>query len=69
VQQGNQVILTNNHQGSFGNQPLTTTVSDPGFAVNGMSGGVGYDCPKGAGCTRDEDCQSGLKCTSSQCQP
>lgn len=34
------VDLTNNHVGEAGNQPITETVADPGFEVQGMSGGL-----------------------------
>jgi hypothetical protein len=34
------VDLTNNQPGDSGNQPIIETVADPGFEVQGMSGGV-----------------------------
>jgi hypothetical protein len=34
------VDLTNNQVGEAGNQPITETVADPGFEVQGMSGGL-----------------------------
>lgn len=56
------VNLTNDQPGSFGNQPISETVTDSGFRVIGMSGGSGHDCPAGTSCTTNADCASGLTC-------
>jgi hypothetical protein len=56
--QSNMVSLTNNIQGSPGNQPIIETVSDPNFIVSGMQGGTGGDCLSGVGCSSDDDCAS-----------
>jgi len=65
---GTTVSLTNDQQGSFGNVAITETVSNVGFVVSGMAGGVGADCTNGTGCGSTTDCQPGLTCTSHTCQ-
>lgn len=56
------VHLINDRPGSVGNQAITETVGNVNFSVTGMSGGGGYDCTAGAGCSVDEDCETGLTC-------
>lgn len=60
---GNDVNLANPWAGGSGNQPITETVADPGFAVVGLFGGTGRDCPVGTGCTTDLDCVPGRVCS------
>jgi cysteine-rich repeat protein len=52
--------LANNRDGSAGNVPISSTVQSSGFTVTGMSGGIGFDCPAGIGCTANSDCASGV---------
>jgi hypothetical protein len=56
------VSLVNTAIGGYGNQPVVSTVTDPGFHVTGMSGGAGSDCPAGVGCVTSDDCRPGLTC-------
>ena len=64
------VRLTHDLAGTFGNQPITESVSNALFSVSGMSGGQGRDCPQGTGCTWSEDCARGLVCLSNRtCGP
>jgi hypothetical protein len=53
------VTLTNSVAGAAGNVAITKTVQSIGFAVAGMSGGAGADCPADTGCGADTDCLSG----------
>lgn len=62
----NSVSLSHRAVGSFANQPIIQSVAHEDFVVNGMSGGVGYDCPENARCSRDEDC-AGKTCRSGRC--
>ncbi len=54
--------LSHNLPGSFGNQPITGSAINAGFAVTGMSGGKGSDCPANTRCTQNADCAHGLVC-------
>jgi cysteine-rich repeat protein len=65
----NVVMLTHEHKGAIGNQPMSEQVIASGFRVEGMSGGFGYDCPANEGCRRNEDCKSGLTCNIPAGQP
>lgn len=56
------VTLTNDAQGAFGNQTITTTLMTMGYSVSGMSGGRGRDCPATTGCASTNDCAPGLTC-------
>jgi hypothetical protein len=56
------VVLTHDQPGRFGNHAVTEAVASNRFAVSGMTGGTGYDCAEGIGCTRNEDCERGLAC-------
>ncbi len=56
------VQLTHDRTGAFGNQPLTKTVGNAGFRVNGMAGGAGYDCAAGTRCRSNADCAPSLVC-------
>jgi hypothetical protein len=60
----NQVLLTNAILGAAGNVPILASPAliAAGFSVNGMSRGLGYDCPDGTGCVVDADCDSGVCC-------
>lgn len=60
------VDLIHDQQTGLGNQIITETVADMDFVVVGMSGGAGYDCPSGTGCTDNGDCASG-SCTAGMC--
>jgi hypothetical protein len=54
--------------GALGNQLIREWVQDPGFRVEGMSGGGGRDCPEGGRCRYGEDCVSG-GCRDGFCVP
>lgn len=58
------VTLTHDRLSSAGNQTVTETVTDAGFVVSGLSGGVAGDCPATTGCSSGDDCLSG-SCGSS----
>ncbi|WP_224362348.1 hypothetical protein [Hyalangium versicolor] len=61
------VLLLNDseeYKGTTGNQPLLTTIPDGALRREGMSGGVGYDCPEGSPCLNNDDCAPSLKCNS-----
>lgn len=64
---GMMVLLVNNRETSLGNVALTGTVGDPGFALSGMAGGAGGDCPTGAACGSNADCVPGLACSGGIC--
>lgn len=64
---GSAVNLTHDEDGVQGNQPLGENVAADPFAVEGMAGGLGYDCPAGTGCAVPEDCASGA-CTAGLCE-
>lgn len=53
------VTLTHDRLSSAGNQAVTESVSDAGFMVSGLSGGVAGDCPATTGCNSNDDCLSG----------
>jgi|GEM_PF-2710025 len=53
------VTLTHDRLSSAGNQNVTESVSDAGFMVSGLSGGVAGDCPATTGCNNNDDCLSG----------
>jgi hypothetical protein len=59
---------TNDTTGVFGNQALYETVSDAGFLVAGMAGGIGGGCGGGTGCVTNADCATGLQCLDGVCQ-
>jgi len=69
---GSQVLLNNARAGLSGNQGIIDGVVDPGFTVQGMSGGSGFDCPSGTGCVSNSDCEWALTCqdagTGKTCQ-
>jgi hypothetical protein len=52
------VLLTHDMEGTVGNRPLYETVQAAAFRVNGLAGGVGHDCPLGAGCSQNGDCRT-----------
>lgn len=54
------VNLTHELATNLGNHAITETVSDPGFDISGMAGGLGGDCALAATCSIDADCQSGV---------
>ncbi|WPB78160.1 DUF4215 domain-containing protein [Archangium violaceum] len=56
----NQISLTNDQSGAFGNKSIITSNQTGSIEITGMSGGKGYDCPEGMGCTHDEDCDRNL---------
>jgi hypothetical protein len=56
------VTLINDNTGAFGNRTISTTARSNTLAVNAMSGGGGYDCATGTGCTQTADCSPGLVC-------
>jgi len=59
IASGNLVSLTNDFATSLGNATITETVTDAGFIVFGMAGGVAGDCAVGVGCTSNDDCATG----------
>ena len=61
------VILVHKVEGALRNLPIVETVGDSRFRVEGMSGGVGYDCGVGDWCFMDEDCGSG-NCKNWKCE-
>lgn len=64
----NQLVsLTNDHNSSLGNVAIVAAVADSNFAVTGMSGGRGGDCPTAGACAMAEDCASSV-CTAKLCQ-
>ena len=63
----NQVLLTSGNPGRGGNVAVLTSVTDSGFSVSGMAGGVGYDCLAGVGCVNAKDCASGVCCLAPGC--
>lgn len=60
------VRLVNQLLNGRGNGPIMTNIPAP-FAVMGMSGGAGGDCPTGTGCTNNGVCTSN-SCSSGTCQ-
>ncbi|HSK00579.1 MAG TPA: hypothetical protein VK932_05035, partial [Kofleriaceae bacterium] len=64
---GAVVVLAHDLFTGLGNVAITETVSDPDFAVTGMSGGAGGDCSAGETCAIDEDCESNV-CMMNVCQ-
>ncbi|MBZ0235945.1 MAG: hypothetical protein K8M05_26695 [Deltaproteobacteria bacterium] len=60
------VRLVNQLLNGRGNGPIMTNIPPP-FAVMGMSGGAGGDCPTGTGCTSNGVCSSN-SCVASVCQ-
>jgi hypothetical protein len=73
VSTGSSIVTLKNikkdpRAGAFGNQRIIETVRDPGFIVEGMSGGGANDCPGGPPCTLHNDCASGY-CTAGVCLP
>ena len=61
------VTLQNDNPGAFGNQALSETVTDAGFTVSGMSGGVGESCATGVSCVTGSICASAV-CTAGFCE-
>jgi len=61
---GNIVTLTNELEGTYGNQLIGENVANSSFRVSGMSGGAGYDCLQGTGCTWNKDCDPTLQCVA-----
>jgi cysteine-rich repeat protein len=65
------VNLTHDSPGAFGNRTISTTARTSGpsasLRLSGMSGGGGFDCPAGTGCSRSEDCASSV-CIGGTCQ-
>lgn len=60
-----EVLLTNDRDGSLGNQPIE---DESGHLVfTGMSGGVALDCPAGTGCRSYRDCAWAHDCTDGVC--
>jgi cysteine-rich repeat protein len=57
-----EVWLSNDLEGTFGNKSISENVANIFFRVNGMSGGAGRDCSRGTGCAQDADCQPNLVC-------
>ncbi|MCE9673491.1 hypothetical protein LY474_37360 [Myxococcus stipitatus] len=55
---GNSVKLTASRPGSSGNRAILESVADPNFTVLPMTGGAGFDCGQGTGCTSDNDCNT-----------
>jgi hypothetical protein len=62
-----QVLIQDQNPGVPGNVAITETVSNSGFMVSGMSGGVGDDCPTGTGCSQNDDCASRICCLGGGC--
>lgn len=62
------VSVTHERKGMFANQSIIQSVANEGFAVRGMAGGIGYDCPKNARCSGTEDCAGGLSCRDGFCR-
>lgn len=60
------VRLVNQLLSGKGNGAIMTNIPAP-FAVMGMSGGAGGDCPAGVGCTANGVCSSN-SCMNSTCQ-
>ncbi len=64
--QSDVVQLTNDLNGSRGNQPISSRTSRTGnntpIYTTGMLGGAGVDCPESTECGRTEDCELGLVC-------
>jgi hypothetical protein len=54
------VVLVNSNPGSVGNQAIGRNVGSSNFTVNGMAGGVGFDCAAAVGCRDGRDCTSGV---------
>jgi hypothetical protein len=65
--QEGQVVLTNDNDWGGGNRAITDQVSNAGFTHTGMSGGAGYDCLGGTGCTSGDDCDENFVCTMGVC--
>jgi cysteine-rich repeat protein len=55
------VQLTHGSPVAWGNQYIKTTTTS-GLAVEGMSGGVGHDCPDNSQCMSDDDCATNSEC-------
>jgi cysteine-rich repeat protein len=64
-QSGGTVNLTNDSDGSAGNQTISGNVTAAGFVLTGMFGGQGFDCAAGTGCSGDADCVPSLSCDPS----
>jgi phage tail sheath gpL-like len=64
---GSTVTLTHDRDGVAGNQELVEEVGAQTFAVEGMSGGLGFDCEAGTNCAAAEDCASGT-CSDGVCE-
>jgi cysteine-rich repeat protein len=68
TQSGDAIFLTHQVATSLGNNPMIFShnglVID--FFLDGMSGGLGGDCPAGVGCRTGADCASGV-CTANSC--
>jgi cysteine-rich repeat protein len=62
-----EVLLTNDYTGSLGNRPIIDEGSGAGLTITGMSGGLGRDCPAGAGCRNDNDCAWNHECNTGVC--
>jgi cysteine-rich repeat protein len=61
------VLLQHQRPTSKGNIAIIEAVATGGFAVFGMTGGKGGDCPASTGCADDDDCASHV-CASGRCQ-
>jgi hypothetical protein len=62
------IVLTNDHIGSVGNQQNTELVSHVSFTLTDMTGGAGYDCLLGTGCLLPTACAS-MVCENEVCVP
>jgi cysteine-rich repeat protein len=60
---GSVVRLKHQRSSAFGNQPIENNVGTTNFAVVGMDGGEGGNCPAGTGCHDNDDCQPALACS------
>ncbi len=66
---GPTAMLDHDRLTSLGNRPITETVSNGQFVVQGMSGGAAGDCPANVGCNQAADCASGVCNTTTRvCQ-
>ena len=57
------VMLKNQRPSSDVNRPIQNNVATTNFAVVGMAGGKGGNCPAGTGCHDNDDCQPALACS------
>ncbi|MBN1205896.1 MAG: DUF4215 domain-containing protein [Myxococcaceae bacterium] len=64
-----RVTIRHHRTGTLGNQRIIS--SDPdALRSEGMSGGVGADCPANSWCRGDDDCAEGLQCQDDhRCAP